>query len=121
MENRALEKIQDSLMESFDSLSDILKSLFNATRFKILILLLVNSQDFGQLLKETGIKKSALANHLKILQDALLVEKLQHGKYSITPDGKNYLIAINKAFKDSYFSRMRLRSVQSFLERQREI
>jgi len=89
-----LDKSEELLLNSFDEITALLTAIGHPNRFKILILLLKGPLTFQALLKEMNLKKSALANHLTHLKDRTLVEKIQHGTYKITDDGRNYVQTI---------------------------
>jgi DNA-binding HxlR family transcriptional regulator len=96
-------KSKDPLDKSqeFDEIIAILTAIGHPNRFKILILLLKGPLTFQRLLNEMNLKKSALANHLTHLKDKSLVEKVQHGTYKITDDGRNYIRVIEVAYRES--------------------
>jgi len=96
-------KSKDPLDKSqeFDEIIAILTAIGHPNRFKILILLLKGPLTFQALLNEMNLKKSALANHLTHLKDKSLVEKVQHGTYKITDDGRNYIQVIEVAYRES--------------------
>lgn len=92
---------REFLLDSIEEIVPILKAIGNPNRFKILILLLNGPSNFQMLLDETNLKKSALANHLNTLIKSGLLEKIQHGTYCLTEDGKKYVETIGKTFKTS--------------------
>lgn len=92
---------REFLLDSMEEIVTILKAIGNPNRFKILILLLDGPSNFQMLLDETNLKKSALANHLSQLINAGLMEKIQHGTYCLTEDGKKYVKTIGNSFKAS--------------------
>lgn len=112
------------LLKSSPEIVSILKTIAHQKRFEILILLLEGPLTFQNLLEKTALKKSALANHLNDLKDKYLVEKIQHGTYNITDDGKNYVKSIENAYRENVTmkrrikeSKQRLKLSKSFLER----
>lgn len=115
---------QEFLLKSFTEIVPILKAIGNPNRLKILILLVNGPVNFQTLLDEMNLKKSALANHLAQLKNTGLVEKIQHGIYGLTEDGKIYLFSLEKSFKDSKQLEIKRKEIQqrrnlakSFLER----
>ena len=120
MSQNSLEESQKTLLQSFGEITDILKAISHPNRFKILILLLDGSKTFQTLLDKTKLKKSALANHLTHLKDKLLIDKIQHGMYFITHDGKNFIKAIESAYKQSEEFKLQYRLAKSFLDRKKE-
>jgi DNA-binding transcriptional ArsR family regulator len=115
-----VEEKQKSLLLSIKELSAILNAISNPNRLKILVFLITGSQTFQVLLDETKLKKSALANHLTVLRNSFLIEKVHHGTYKITSDGKRYLYAMDEIYEQSETSKnsqQRYQMVKSFLER----
>ena len=90
-----------SLEFSFEEIIGIMKMIGNRKRLKILIILLSGEHSFDSLKKSTGVKKTALANHLTRLIEEKLIEKPDHGKYRITQDGERFIRAIEIAFEHS--------------------
>ena len=119
-----LEKSQELLLRSFDEITAILTAIGHPNRFKILILLLTGPMTFQTLLEEMNLQKSALANHLTHLKNRSLIEKIRHGTYKITNDGKSYIQAIEAASRESKTRREKIRETKqrqelakTFLER----
>ncbi|WP_048141267.1 ArsR/SmtB family transcription factor [Methanosarcina horonobensis] len=115
---------QEFLMNSLEDIVSILKTIAHINRFRILILLLKGPLTFQMLLEQMDIKKSALANDLAELKDSNLVDKIQHGTYEISENGKNYVKSIEKTYRESmdiekkvWESKQRERLSKSFLER----
>lgn len=118
---------QEFLLDSSNEIVSILKTIAHPNRFKILVLLLEGSSTFQILLEETDLKKSALANHLNDLKDKFLVEKVQHGTYIITEDGKNYIKSIETTYRENMVmkrkikeTKQRMELAKSFLERNKD-
>ena len=120
MSQNSLEESQKTLLQSFGEITDILKAISHPNRFKILILLLDGAKTFQTLLDKTKLKKSALANHLTQLKEKLLIDKIQHGMYIITHDGKNFIQAIESAYKQSEEFKLQYQLAKSFLDRKKE-
>ena len=119
-----MDKSQESLLISFDEITAILTAIGHPNRFKILILLLKGPLTFQALLKATNLKKSALANHLTHLKNKSLIEKIQHGTYKITDDGRNYVQSIEAAYRESEARKKKIKEAEqreelarTFLER----
>lgn len=115
---------QELFFDSFDEIVAILKAIGHPNRFRILILLLKGPLSFRELLDTMNLQKSALANHLTQLKNRSLVEKIKHGTYRITDDGKNYLQSIEAAYRESEARKRKIRETKqreelarSFLER----
>ncbi|MHA2297931.1 MAG: ArsR/SmtB family transcription factor [Candidatus Hodarchaeales archaeon] len=124
---KPLDESQKSLLQSLDEVTAVLKAISHPNRFKILVLLLTGPQSFQILLDETKLKKTALANHLASLKDKLLVEKIHHGTYKITHDGKKYVQAIESVYEKSREYKNKIKEAKqkyqlskTFLERNKE-
>ncbi len=90
--------------EISNSLYDITKfvrGISHPKRLQLLVLLLEGTQDYSRLITKTGLKKTALSNHLSQLMECKLVNKTGRGNYHITTDGKELLKATTKLFKES--------------------
>lgn len=119
-----LDPSQVFLMNSSDEIISILKAIAHINRFRVLVLLLNGPLTFQTLLEQTDIKKSALANHLTELKDSDLVNKIQHGRYEISENGKNYIKSIEETYKENkamekkvWELKQREQLSKSFLER----
>lgn len=119
-----LDSSQEFLINSSNEIISILKTIAHINRFRILVLLLNGPLTFQTLLEQMDIKKSALANHLTELKDSNLVDKIQHGTYEISENGKNYIRSIEKTYKENkavekkiWESKQREQLSRSFLER----
>lgn len=78
--------------ENLDKITTILKSLANEKRVDILILLDNQSPlDFQAIKEHVQISKTALANHLNILESENLIQRLSRGIYEITLKGTTFL------------------------------
>jgi ArsR family transcriptional regulator len=97
-EDRMLQAI---VLESPKGVADLLRSAAHPMRVKILALLLKETSDFSQLMKETRLSKTALANHLKLLMNRRLVQRVDRGEYSLTADGRGLLNAAATMYRDS--------------------
>ncbi len=119
-----LDPSQEFLMNSSDNIVSILKIIAHINRFRILVFLLNGPLTFQTLLEKMDIKKSALANHLTELKDSNLVDKIHHGTYEISENGKNYIKSIEKTYRENkviemkvWESKQREQLSKSFLER----
>ena len=115
---------QEFFFNSFDEIFAILKAIGHPNRLRVLIFLLKGPLSFQELLDTMKLQKSALANHLTHLKNRSLVEKIKHGTYKITDDGKNYLQSIEAAYRESEARKRKIRETKqreelarSFLER----
>ncbi|MFX1562870.1 MAG: hypothetical protein ACFFDP_06145 [Promethearchaeota archaeon] len=68
---------------------------------QVLALLLNGKNSFAQLKAHTRLSKTALANHLNQLIERQLVQRKGRGKYQLTDDGRELLIAAAKVFEES--------------------
>ncbi|MHA1674800.1 MAG: winged helix-turn-helix domain-containing protein [Promethearchaeota archaeon] len=94
--------------EEIYQISDILKSLANPKRLNLLMLLNTEAaQTFNNLKNFSAISKTALVNHLIILEKEGLIDHLSRGLYKITRKGKNFLdMNVNlyeKSINSDYF------------------
>ena len=103
---------------------DILKSLGNENRLKILLTLLQKEKSYGSIVKELNLKKTAVSNHLTQLLTTKMIERGDYGIYKITGDGIEILKGIEKAYEQSpsrkreRFQALQRRSVsKSFVNR----
>ena len=98
----------------------------SSSRLRILISLYDVPRGFQDIKDVAGLEKSALSSHLKLLMDADLVEKYQHGVYRITVTGRELLEAL-EAVHDGISERrheaqqgaIRRQITESFLKRAR--
>jgi predicted transcriptional regulator len=121
-----LKNTQEFVLSSLTALAKLLKAISSESRLNILSLLLISPREFKDLKKQTELQKSALANHLNLLIDQNLVQKIQHGSYSITRDGKDILVAISEYYRHSLMYNKGLSTdqdtfniAQSFLHRRK--
>lgn len=119
-----LDESQEFLLSAYDELVSLLTALGQPSRFKVLVLLLKGPTTFQTLRHETGLKKSALANHLIHLKEKSLIEKIQHGTYALTDDGRTYVEAIEAAYRKSEARKKKIKEAKqrheltkTFLER----
>ncbi|MHA2497626.1 MAG: ArsR family transcriptional regulator [Candidatus Hodarchaeales archaeon] len=71
------------ILESAEEITALLRAISHPKRFLLLGLLLDEPQsDLNTLVEKTGLQKSALGNHLGILIEKNLVEKLDRGVWS---------------------------------------
>lgn len=121
--NKSFEELQESLLQSFNNILAILRTIGHPNRFKILILLLTGPQTFQSLLEELKLQKSALANHLTYLKNKSLIEKIHHGTYKVTNDGKCFLQSIDTMYTQSETQKVfqqRYQPAKAFLGRKKE-
>lgn len=95
------ENIKKEVLESRDQLTRLLKAVAHGERLHVLALLVNRQQEFSSLLEETGLSKTALANHLNQLIDSGLIERPERGVYRITIDGKELLESLAVTYSNS--------------------
>lgn len=96
-----LSELKTVLEESSDNIIEFLKVISQENRLKILKHLIDGPKKFSSLLVSIGISKTALANHLKVLTDTGLIEKLDRGRYHIKPDAIKFIQSIIYIYKES--------------------
>lgn len=84
-----------------ENIAYFLLALSHKTRVRILSLLANHDRTFRTLNGDTHVKKTALSNHLALLQERGLVKRVGHGSYSITEDGLNLLTSVKDAYDQS--------------------
>jgi DNA-binding HxlR family transcriptional regulator len=80
---------------------ELIKALAHQRRFTIITQLNTTPLTFKELKKRTALEKSTLANHLHRLLNVGLIEKIQHGVYQITHDGRILLATLETYHKHS--------------------
>jgi DNA gyrase inhibitor GyrI len=88
-----------------EEIAEYFLTVSHPKRIKILSLLAEESMNFADLLRETGLRKTALSNQLTTLSDKRLIERVSHGHYALTKDGKYVLKVIIDAYKKSQASK----------------
>ncbi|TFG27853.1 ArsR family transcriptional regulator [Candidatus Thorarchaeota archaeon] len=87
--------------DSTKNLAKILGILGHAKRIEIISLLYKSPQDYSTILRNVGISRTALANHLNLLIDSGLIERIERGSYSLTTDGRSFYDSMTKTYLDS--------------------
>lgn len=108
------EAMKAFILEAVDEISELFKTLQHPKRLEILTFMLKEEKEFGTLMEQTGLPKSALGNHLTGLLEKNLIEKLDRGIYRITLDGREFLSNIS-----IYYLNAKIRE-QDRLERQQK-
>ena len=93
--------LYDILLDSPRDVSDLLKSASHPGRVLILALLLKGEQSLSSLVEGTGLSKNALVNHLGLLIDNRLVQRVGRGSYTLTVDGEDFISNVATLFRDS--------------------
>ncbi|UCE12678.1 MAG: helix-turn-helix transcriptional regulator [Candidatus Heimdallarchaeota archaeon] len=96
---------EEEILKSAERITELLKALTHPNRLKILALLSEESKDFSTLLTKTGLRKTALSNHLTQLLSVKIIIRVERGKYEITKDGQNLLLAAMNVYKESELRR----------------
>jgi DNA-binding transcriptional ArsR family regulator len=79
-------------------IAKIMGGLSSESRLRVLSNLLVSPASFSQLRSATGLSKTALAHHLKILVERGLVDHPSRGRYELSAQGTEMLEAITTAY-----------------------
>jgi DNA gyrase inhibitor GyrI/DNA-binding transcriptional ArsR family regulator len=95
------DRIGETLSESEGDIALVLRSLANTKRLQLVTSLLKGSQTFSALQKVTGLGKTALAHHLKILVEAHILRHIGKGRYELSVDGVEFAKAIAIAYAGS--------------------
>ncbi|TXT67071.1 MAG: hypothetical protein BAJALOKI1v1_190014 [Promethearchaeota archaeon] len=101
MQNKSIFELVELLEANFNNLLEVIKSMANDNRLKILISLLLGEKSFEELKAITNLKKTALSNHLTTLMNIPLIERPDHGIYKLKDDALLFLNAINDAYLQS--------------------
>ncbi|MFW9794263.1 MAG: effector binding domain-containing protein [Candidatus Thorarchaeota archaeon] len=88
-----------------NAIAEYFLAVSHPKRIRILSLLAEESMDFSDLLNKTGIQKTALSNQLTKLAEKRLIERVSHGHYALTKDGKHVLKVIIDTYKKSRVSK----------------
>lgn len=86
------------ILESLDEIISLLKSIDHPQRMRILTMMIDQPKTFKDLMEKTGLQKSALGNHLNILNSKNLVYKIDRGLYRLTEDGENIIQHIVQSY-----------------------
>jgi DNA gyrase inhibitor GyrI/DNA-binding transcriptional ArsR family regulator len=105
MNNRSDDEKPVKASVSPEAIADYFLAVSHPKRIKILSLLSEESMDFADLLSKTGLRKTALSNQLAKLSDKRLIQRVSHGHYALTKDGKHVLRVIRDTYKKSRLSK----------------
>jgi DNA-binding HxlR family transcriptional regulator len=89
------------LLESPNGIAELLRLAAHPARIQIMALLLQGEHEFSNLMQQTKLSKTGLANHLNQLVEKELIEKIGRGEYNITADGKELLRAAAAMYEGS--------------------
>ncbi|MHA2270731.1 MAG: ArsR/SmtB family transcription factor [Candidatus Hodarchaeales archaeon] len=105
------EEIKSFLLRSPKEISELFKTISHSKRLQVLALLMnEDSKPFLSLQHETGMSKTALANHLAQLINKNLIDRIERGSYRITKDGQELLNAAVILYRDSKIGRQKANS-----------
>lgn len=93
--------IWNTLERSSGDIALVLGSLANSKRLQLVTALLRESQTFSALQKVTHLRKTALAHHLRTLLKAGILKHKGKGRYELSIDGSEFVIAVSKAYASS--------------------
>jgi len=99
------EDMENITQQSAKAMADYFLAVSHPKRIMVLSLLAEDSMDFADLLEKTGIRKTALSNHLTQLADKRLIQRVSHGHYALTEDGNHVLSAVLDIYNDSTLSK----------------
>ena len=80
--------MEQFVLESLDEIIALLKTIDHPQRLRILALMVEVPITFKELMEKTGLQKSALGNHLNILNSQNMIQKIDRGLYRLTDDGE---------------------------------
>ena len=86
---------RDAIGSRLEVVSGIGKVISASKRLDILVSLMDDAKAFQEIKDITGLEKSALSNHLKLLTSQGLIEKKHHGVYNITYQGYQLLVKLD--------------------------
>ncbi len=95
------ERAHELLLESPEGIARLLKSAAHPARMKILALLAQEERDFSSLLRQSGLSKNALVNHLERMMENGLVRRESRGRYALTEDGRELVAAAADVYRGS--------------------
>ena len=95
------DSVWNTLSRSDGDIAFVLGSLANSRRLQLLASLLRGPQTFSALQKVTGLRKTALSHHLKMLLKAGILEHIGKGRYELTIDGADFVRAVGKVYAGS--------------------
>ncbi|MFX0122580.1 MAG: effector binding domain-containing protein [Candidatus Hodarchaeota archaeon] len=90
--------MEQFVLESLDEIITLLKTIDHPQRLRILALMIDVPRTFQELMEKTGLQKSALGNHLNILGNENLIDKVDRGLYRATDDGEAIIQHLSQSF-----------------------
>ncbi|MBN2230945.1 MAG: winged helix-turn-helix transcriptional regulator [Candidatus Thorarchaeota archaeon] len=82
-------------------LAKLLRATGHPKRIEIINLLALSKTEYSQILRETRLGRTALANHLNILVKNGLISRVERGTYELTKDGSEFYRAIVETYSQS--------------------
>jgi len=94
-------EISELLKRSPEQLAEYFKTVAHPARVKILTMLLEGEQGLGELVKGVSLSKNAVVNHLAVLAESRLVERVGRGEYRATVDGRDVVTSAAMVYMES--------------------
>lgn len=91
----------NTLSKSVEDIAFVLGSLANSKRLQLLASLLEGPQTFSILQRVTGLGKTALAHHLRMLLKADILKHIGKGRYELSIDGAEFVKTVTKTYASS--------------------
>lgn len=104
-------EISELLRRSPEQLADYYKTVAHSARVKILSMLLEGERGLGELVEGAGLSKNAVVNHLAILAESRLVERIGRGEYRLTVDGRDVITSAAMVYMESAVRERRQREM----------
>ncbi len=89
------------LLESPLVIAELLASVAHPVRVRVLAILHAKEQGLSDLICETGLSKNAMINHLGLMMETGLVDRVSRGKYKLTTDGHELADAVTDVYRNS--------------------
>lgn len=90
--------LKTTLKTHQENISHVLNALANTHRIQIISLLLEGQQEYSALQDETGLSKTGLSHHLKILEESGIIDNPTRGLYGITDDGSSLISSVGDSY-----------------------
>lgn len=91
----------NTLSKSSEDVAFVLGSLANSKRLQILASLFEGPQTFNVLQRVTGLGKTALSHHLRMLLKAGILKHIGKGHYKLSIDGVEFVKTVNRTYANS--------------------
>ncbi len=83
------------------NLAKILRTLGHPKRIEILTLLHKSQLEYSAILRNIGISRTALANHLNLLVETGMIQRMERGSYSLSEDGHSFYNSMTHTYFES--------------------